>query len=80
MEYCHRDAKSILGVGEAQVWNETSVIRQPAFHVAAYSALALANVMVYRDRPHPEFGERPGWRKAPRRITLRALVGKLRDR
>lgn len=78
MEYCHRDAKSILGVGEAQVWNETSVVRQPAFHVATYSALVLANVMVYGDRPHPEFGERPGWRRPPRRVTLRALVGKLR--
>jgi hypothetical protein len=78
MEYCHRDAKSILGVGEAQVWNETSVARQPSFHVATYSALVLANVMVYGDRPHPDFGERPGWRRPPRRVTLRALVGKLR--
>jgi hypothetical protein len=44
IEYNHRDEKSILGVGEAQVWNELSVKRQPAFHVAVYSALLMANV------------------------------------
>lgn len=78
MEYCHRDAKSILGVGQAQVWNEHSVVRQPAFHVATYSALILSSIIVYRDRPHSDFGKRPKWRKPPRRITLRALVGMLR--
>ena len=78
MEYCHRDAKSILGVGEAQVRNEKSVVKQPAFHVAAYSAIMLAGVMAYRDLPHPDFGQRPKWRKLPRRLTLRALVGLLR--
>lgn len=78
MEYCHRDAKSILGVGEAQVWNENSVVRQPAFHVATYSALILSGIIAYGDRPHPDFGQRPKWRKPPRRLTLRALVGLFR--
>jgi hypothetical protein len=78
MEYCHRDAKSILGVGEAQVRSKQSVVRQPAFHVATYSAIMLAGVMAYRDRPHDDFGIRPKWRKVPRRLTLRALVGMLR--
>jgi hypothetical protein len=78
MEYCHRDAKSILGVGEAQVRNENSVVRQPAFHIATYSALILAGIIAYGDRPHSDFGERPGWRKPPRRLTLRALIGMLR--
>lgn len=78
MEYCHRDVKSIIGVGEAQVRNEQSVIRQPAFHVAAYSALILAGIIAYGDRPHSDFGKRPKWRKQPRRLTTRALVGILR--
>lgn len=78
MEYCHRDAKSVLGVGEAQVRNEKSVVKQPAFHVAVYSAIMLAGVMAYNDLPHPDFGQRPKWRKRPRRLTLRALVGLLR--
>lgn len=78
IEYNHRDEKSVLGVGEAQVWNEYSVKKQPAFHVATYSALLLANVIVYRDRDHGDFGLRPGWRKPPKRNTCRALVGLLR--
>lgn len=78
IEYNHRDEKSILGVGEAQVWNETSVEKQPAFHVAAYSALLLANQIVYQDQEHADFGIRPGWRKKPKRNTCRALIGLLR--
>lgn len=78
IEYNHRDEKSILGVGEAQVWNENSVEKQPAFHVAAYSALLLANQMAYGDQGHEDFGTRPGWRKKPKRNTCRALVGLLR--
>ena len=78
IEYNHRDEKSILGVGEAQVWSENSVIRQPAFHVAVYSAMLLANVMVYQDQTHSDFGPAPKWRKKPKRNTCRALVGLLR--
>lgn len=78
IEYNHRDEKSILGVGEAQVWNEISVEKQPAFHVAAYSALLLANIIAYGDKDHPDFSERPKWRKPPKRNTTRALVGLLR--
>jgi DDE superfamily endonuclease len=78
IEYNHRDEKSILGVGEAQVWNELSVEKQPAFHVAAYSALLLANIISYGDKDHPDFGIRPKWRKKPKRNTCRALVGLLR--
>lgn len=78
IEYNHRDEKSILGVGQAQVWNDVSVKKQPAFHVAVYSALLIANVVAYKDRMHPDFGEAPKWRKAPKRNTCRALVGLLR--
>jgi hypothetical protein len=78
IEYNHRDEKSILGVGQAQVWNEESVRKQPAFHVATYSALLIANVIAYKDQGHPDFGIRPKWRKEPKRNTCRALVGLLR--
>lgn len=78
IEYNHRDEKSILGVGEAQVWNENSVERQPAFHVAVYSAMLLANVITYQDKHHDDFGQIPKWRKKPKRNTCRALVGLLR--
>ncbi len=78
IEYNHRDEKSILGVGEAQVWNEISVEKQPALHVAAYSALLWANQLAYGDKEHEDFGIRPAWRKKPKRNTCRALVGLLR--
>jgi hypothetical protein len=78
IEYNHRDEKSIMGVGEAQVWNENSVVSQPAFHVAVYSAILLANVIAYQDKAHSDFGTTPKWRKKAKRNTCRALVGLLR--
>jgi hypothetical protein len=78
IEYNHRDEKHVLGVGEAQVRNEKSVAKQPAFHVAVYSALLLANIQAYGDRDHRDFGDRPAWRPLPKRNTIRALVGLMR--
>lgn len=78
IEYNHRDEKSILGVGEAQVRNEQSVSRQPALCVAAYSALLLASILAYEDQPHSDFGEEPRWRPRPKRNSCRMLVGLLR--
>lgn len=78
IEYNHRDEKSILGVGEAQVWNENSVEKQPAFHVAVYSAMLIANVILYKDKHHDDFGPIPKWRRKPKRNTCRALVGLIR--
>ena len=78
IEYNHRDEKSVLGVGEAQIRNKKSVAKQPAFHVAVYSALLLANIQAYGDQNHPDFGDRPGWRPLPKRNTIRALVGLMR--
>ena len=78
IEYNHRDEKSILGVGQAQVWNEISVEKQPGLHVAAYSALLWANQVAYGDKEHEDFGIRPAWRKKPKRNSCRALVGLLR--
>ena len=78
IEYNHRDEKSVLGVGEAQVRNKKSVAKQPAFHVAVYSALLLANIQAYGDQNHADFGDRPGWRPLPKRNTIRALVGLMR--
>jgi hypothetical protein len=78
IEYNFRDEKDVLGVGEAQVRNENSVAKQPALHVAAYSALLLANLIVYKDLHHEDFGPVPHWRQTPKRNTCRALVGVLR--
>jgi hypothetical protein len=42
IEVNHRDEKQIIGVGQAQVWSERSVDRQPALAVASYAILLLA--------------------------------------
>ena len=47
IEVNHRDEKEILGVGEAQVWNERSVCKVPALLVAMYSWLLLAGLDCY---------------------------------
>jgi hypothetical protein len=41
IEVNHRDEKEILGVGEAQVWNEKSVTKVPTLLVSMYSWLLL---------------------------------------
>jgi hypothetical protein len=77
IEVNFREEKSILGVGEAQVWNEKAIERQPAFRVACYSALLLSSVLVYKDRP-PEGIDTPKWRDKASRNTCRTLIGMIR--
>lgn len=77
IEYNFRDEKSIMGVGEAQVRNEKSVVREPAFTVATYSALLMASVISYGDRYNMERGVMPKWRKPPIRPSCRMLMKEL---
>lgn len=78
IEYNHRDEKSILGVGQAQVRNPKSVYKQPGLHVAAYSALLMASIKNCNDQGIEEANKKPKWRKKARRNTTRALIGELR--
>ena len=78
IEYNHRDEKSIVGVGEAQVRNKNSVSQQPGLQVAAYSALLMASIKAYGDHGLEEMQGRPKWRKPAKRNTSRALIGELR--
>lgn len=78
IEVNFREEKSIFGLGQAQVRNANSVQKQPAFLVAAYSALLLSSIIAYDDQPHQDFGEQPIWRPPPQRPTARALVGLMR--
>jgi hypothetical protein len=78
IEVNHREEKSLLGLGEAQVWNDKSIERQPSFHIAVYSALLLAARKTYQDKPNIDFDE-PKWRrKKPKRLTFRAMMGLMR--
>jgi hypothetical protein len=80
VEVNFRDEKSILGVGQAQVWNINSISRAPAFLVACYAALLLTSLKVFDDvRDDAVFGPLPVWRRhQPRRPSSRDLVALLR--
>lgn len=77
IEVNHREEKSLLGVGQAQVSNEKSLECQPAFHVAAYSALLLAARIVFQDLPQSDDND-PKWRKLPKRLSFRSMLGMMR--
>ena len=78
IEFNHRDAKSILGVGQAQVWGEKSTPRVPAFIVACYSALLLAGLNAYGPKRGQEYRELPKWRRRARRPSCQDLIHLLR--
>jgi hypothetical protein len=78
IEVNHRDEKEILGVGEAQVWNEHSVSKVPALLVAMYSWLLLAGLACYGTKRTKEFAPLPKWRRKAKRPSCLDLVTLLR--
>jgi hypothetical protein len=80
IEVDQKDEKDLLGVGQAQVWNDTSVERQPAFHVAAYAALLVAAIQAYGLNTTSAVGRLPLWRehKPPARLSVAHLITILR--
>jgi Transposase DDE domain len=79
IEVNHREMKDIFGVGDAQVRNQQSVKRHPAFAVAAYSALLIAAMQAFGPRWNPQLFELPRWRKRiPNRPSAYDLLARLR--
>ena len=78
IEVNHRDEKQILGVGEAQVWNEKSVLKVPALLVAMYSWLLLAGLDCYGPKRTKDFEPLPKWRANAKRPSCMDLVTLLR--
>ena len=79
IEVNHREEKSILGVGQAQVRSAKSIERQPALLVAAYSALLLSSVLTYGDKISDEMASSiPKWYRTAKRPSCRQLVAQLR--
>ena len=88
IEVNFRDEKTILGIGEAQVWTEQSVAFVPAFIAAAYAYLQRAAHAAYgqdglcplpnpkwqRPRPHERIHHRPNDQTPPSR-TLGLRTG-----
>ena len=78
IEVNHRDEKEILGVGQAQVWNEHSVAKVPALLVAMYSWLLLAGLECYGTKRTLDYEPLPKWRRAAKRPSCQDLVTLLR--
>jgi hypothetical protein len=80
IEVDQKEEKDLLGVGQAQVWSDVSVARQPAFHVASYAALLLAAIKTYGMNTITAAGRLPLWRrhKPPVRLSAAQLIANLR--
>lgn len=78
IEVNHREEKDTLGVGQAQLWNETSVPKQPVLAVAAYSALLLAALLAFGAQRGSAYAELPAWRRHARRPSCLDLITLLR--
>jgi len=78
IEVNHREEKDTLGVGQAQLWNVTSVPKQPVLAVAAYSALLLASLRAFGAERGKAYAELPKWRRNARRPSCLDLITLLR--
>ncbi len=78
IEVNHREEKDTLGVGQAQLWNVTSVPKQPVLAVAAYSALLLASLEAFGAERGTAYAPLPKWRRNARRPSCLDLITLLR--
>jgi DDE superfamily endonuclease len=78
IEVNHREEKDTLGVGQAQLWNVTSVPKQPVLAVASYSALLLASLQAFGAERGKPYAELPKWRRKARRPSCLDLITLLR--
>jgi DDE superfamily endonuclease len=65
IEINHREEKTNMGVGHAQVRNVHSVPRQPSFNVAVYSLLLLAALKAYGPTLTKDYLPPPKWKRRP---------------
>lgn len=80
IEVNFRDEKTLLGVGDPQVFNARSVERAPQFQAGVYALLLLAARRAFRDAPLPDQVPPPKWRRrtAKPRTTTQDLLQQLR--
>lgn len=79
IEVNFREEKTELGVGQAQVWNSSSVAGVPAFQVAAYGALLLAAREAFGPKRTADYLPLTAWQHGePKRPSLHDMRGSLR--
>lgn len=74
IEVNHREEKDTLGIGQAQLRSRLSVPRQPAFAVAAYSALHLAALLTFGPGRDAHYQALPNWRRNALRPSCLDLI------
>lgn len=80
IELNHRDEKTILGVGQAQVRHPHSAQSVPATAVAAYAMLLIAAIKAYGKGGKPAVIPEAKWRKPDKKIrpSTQDLINELR--
>lgn len=78
IEVNHREEKDTLGIGQAQLWNEKAVPKQPVLVVAAYSALLLASLIAFGTGRGEAYAQLPKWRRHAKRPSCLDLITLLR--
>jgi hypothetical protein len=78
IEVNHREEKDTLGVGQAQLWNFSSVPKQPVLAVASYSALLLASLSAFGPERGSAYADLPRWRRNVTRPSCLDLITLLR--
>jgi len=78
IEVNHREEKDTIGVGQAQLWNDISVPKQPVLAVASYSALLLASLLAFGPERTQAYAPLPIWRKHAKRPSCLDLIALLR--
>lgn len=80
IEVNHREEKSLLGVGQAQVRGPISTDTVPAFIAACYAMLLLAALRLARSHRLPDLLPPPRWRRKSRlRPSTQQLINLLRS-
>ena len=78
IEVNHRDEKTILGIGQAQVRNINSVLKLPTQLAAIYSMILLTSIECFGNGRGNDFIPLPKWRKHTRRPSCNDLLNLLR--
>lgn len=78
IEVNHRDEKSFIGVGDAQLTSELGSTRHPTFQVACYSLILLAAILEFGNTRNQHYVPLPKWRKPSARPSVLDLLTTLR--
>jgi hypothetical protein len=71
IEVLHRELKTHVGLGQAQVWSDKSVTRLHPSLVAAYALLKLASLKAFGPTRTADYHELPPWRSRRDREGIR---------